>query len=36
MKKATSILLCCVLLLSCLAPNVFALEEKPFIEQDKI
>lgn len=36
MKKATSILVCCVLLVSCLAPNVFALEEKPFIGQDKI
>lgn len=36
MKKATSILVCCVLLISCLAPSVFALEEKPFIEQDEI
>lgn len=36
MKKATSILVCCVLLISCLAPNVFALEEKPFLEQDEI
>lgn len=28
--------MCSVLLISCLAPNVFALEEKPFIEQDEI
>lgn len=36
MKKTTSILVCCVLLVSFLAPNVFALDEQPFIGQEEL
>lgn len=34
-KSNLNILVCCVLLVSCLAPNAFALDEQPFIEQDE-